>query len=376
MKTVDVIVVGGGLIGGAIALRLARRKIRVLVLDRQPTGREASWAAAGMLTPSPETPDSIALVPLARASLDLYPEFVTEVEELSGQTTGFRTEGILLAFFAEDARRELNTFIALSHGVGLSAEAMSVGEARQMEPALNPVAKAAVFLPDEGTVDNRALTRATLAAAAAAGAQVRADARVTSITLEGNRCTGVRASCGNFSAASVVIAAGCYSARIQGVERLAPVRPVRGQMVALRPAAFELGRPIRSERGYLVPRDDGRILAGSTLENAGFDKHVTPAGLKQILSAAIELSPGLADAPIIESWAGLRPDTPDHLPILGPADISGLLLATGHYRNGILLAPITAELICDWIANGTTMFQAEPFSPLRFLQNAARAGAD
>jgi glycine oxidase len=374
MKTTDVIVVGGGLIGGAIALQLARRKLRVLLLDRQATGHEASWAAAGMLTPSPETPDAIALVPLAKASLELYAEFVTEVEALSGKTTGFRREGIIQAFFLENARRELNTFVALSHGVGLAAEVMTVGEARQLEPALNPAAKAVAFLPDEGVVDNRALTRATLAAAATAGAEIRADARATAISVEGKQCRGVITTGETIAARHVVVAAGCYSAQIRGVERYAPVRPVRGQMVALRPAAFELDHAIKSERGYIVPRDDGRVLAGSTLEHAGFEKHVTPAGLRHILGAAMEIAPALADAPVIESWAGLRPDTPDHLPILGPTDLEGLLMATGHYRNGILLAPITARLISEWIAEGTVSLPAEKFSPLRFLANAATAG--
>jgi glycine oxidase len=373
MKSADVIVVGGGLIGGAIAHHLACRKLRVLLLDRQAAGHEASWAAAGMLTPSPETPDAIALTPLSKASLEIYADFVTEVEELSGFKTGFRCEGIFQAFFAEDARRELNTFIALSHGVGLAAEAMSVGEARELEAALNPAAKAVAFLPDEGVVDNRELTRAALAAASAAGAELRAHTRVVSITVEGRQCRGVVTAGESIAAKYVVIAAGCFSAQIRGAERYAPVRPVRGQMVALRPAAFELDHAIKSERGYIVPRDDGRVIAGSTLEQAGFEKCVTPTGLRDILDAAIEIAPGLADAPIIETWSGLRPDTPDHLPILGPTDMEGLLMATGHYRNGILLAPVTAKLIGEWIAEGKASLPAEKFSPLRFLANAAAA---
>jgi glycine oxidase len=370
------VVVGGGLIGGAIALELSRRGRRVLLLERQSSGHEASWAAAGLLTPAPETPDSIPLVPLAKASLDCYADFVTEVERLSGRPTGFRREGILYAFFAEDARRELNTFIALCHGVGLEAEALSVGEARQMEPSLNPAVRAAAFVPEEGAVDNRALTRATLTAAAFAGVEVRTHAKVTAIVTDGKRVTGVMAAGGTISAGCVVIAAGCYSSQIAGAERYAPVRPVRGQMISLRPNLLEIDRPLRSERGYLVPRDDGRILAGSTTENAGYEKNVTPAGLQQILNAAIELVPALESAPVVETWAGLRPDSPDHLPILGPTDVEGLFFATGHYRNGILLAPITARLITEWILEGKSSLPAEAFSPLRFLQNAARAGAN
>src|SRR6266849_3611745 len=301
MESFDVVIIGGGIIGGSIAFELARHKLRIALLDRQQPGLEASWAAAGMLSPAPDSPDAIPLVPLGRASLALYPEFIAAVEEAS--------------------------------------------------------------------VDPRALTAAVLAAAAQMGVQIRAGTEVTSLLEQAGRCTGAVAGNKKFSAGHVVLAAGCYSGEIAELARYAPTRPVRGQMVALQSSSVQLGCVLRSTRCYIVPRDDGRpqkLVAGSTLENAGFTKRVTPEGLSKILDAVIELAPGLADAAVAETWSGLRPDTPDHLPVLGPAGIEGLVVATGHYRNGILLAPITAKLIREWLTEQRTSLAWEAFSPLRF----------
>jgi glycine oxidase len=366
----DVAIIGGGIIGGSIAFELARQKLRVILLDRQRPGQEASWAAAGMLSPAPESPDSIPLVPLARASLELYSEFVAAIEQASERTVGYRADGALETFFAGDAQRELSTLIALHHGLGLPTEALRLEEARQLEPAINPEAGATALLPYEASVDNRALTDAVLAAASRLGVTIRADCAVTSIMLEAGRCLGVVAAGEAIQAGHVVAAAGIYSSQIQGLDRYAPTRPVRGQMAALLSSSAEIGRVLRSERGYIVPRDRGRpqkLIVGSTLENAGFEKKLTPAGLEQILRSAQQLVPGLQDAAVVETWSGLRPDTPDHLPVLGPTDLDGLLVATGHYRNGILLAPITAKLIREWLTERRTSLPVERFSPLRFL---------
>jgi glycine oxidase len=339
MKSYDVAIIGGGLIGGAIAWELARHGLQVVLFDRQQPGREASWAAAGILSASPESPAAIPLVPLFKASLALYPEFVAAAEEVTGRSVGFRRESAIEAFFAGDARRELSTFIALNHGLGLAAEPLPVEEARELEPALSEDAHAAALLPDEASVDNRLLTEAVLAAAARAGTEIRAGATVERVMRSGNRVAGVVAGSEKVAATQVVLAAGCFSAQIADLARYAPTRPVRGQLVALRSERVNLRRVLRSEHGYLVPRDAGRLVAGSTTENVGYEKGVTAGGVEQILHAALEIAPGVAGAAIVETWSGLRPGTPDHLPILGPTDVEGLLIATGHYRNGILLAP-------------------------------------
>jgi glycine oxidase len=367
--TFDAAIIGGGIIGGSIAFELARHKLRVLLLDRQQPGQEASWAAAGMLSPGPDSPAAIPLVPLGRASLELYPEFVATVEEASGCTVGYRHKGTLEIFFGRDAERKLSTLIALHHGLGLPSEALRLEEARRLEPALSGEARAAVLLPYEASVDTRALTDAVLAAASVQGVTTRAGAAVTSLVVEAGRCLGVVAGGEKFLAKHVVLAAGCYSGEIEGLRNYAPTHPVRGQMVALRSSKARLNCVLRTERGYIVPRDDGRpqkLVVGSTLENAGFEKSVTPAGLEQILRATLELVPELADAALVETWSGLRPDTPDHLPVLGPTDIEGLVIATGHYRNGILLAPVTAKLIGEWLIEQRTSLPLEAFSPLRF----------
>jgi len=376
VKTNDVVIVGGGIIGGSIAFDLAQRNLRVAVLDRQELMHEASWAAAGMLSPAPDCPAAIPLVPLGRASLALYPKFVDAVEEASGLRSGFRTGGAVEVMCHGDAERELSTLVALHHGLGLACEPMRLEEARNMEPALGRDARAAALLPDECSIEPRALTSAVLAAAASAGAVLCPSVEVVSLALAGKKCVGVKTSRGEiFHAAKVVLAAGCWSSQILEAAQYAPTLPVRGQMAALRHSGTPIRHVLRSERGYLVPRggeSPQTVVVGSTIENAGYEKRVTSGGIERILSAANELVPELAKAEIIETWCGLRPGTPDQLPILGPAEIDGLVFATGHYRNGILLAPVTAKLIGEWIAERRTNLDWEAFSPLRFL----RANAD
>jgi glycine oxidase len=376
VKTYDVVIVGGGIIGGSIAFDLAERDLRVAVLDRQELMGEASWAAAGMLSPAPDCPAAISLIPLGRASLALYPEFIEGVEDTSGLRTGYRTGGAIEVICRGDAERELSTLVALHHGLGLACEPLPLDEARIMEPALGRDARAAALLPDECSIEPRALASAVLAAAASAGAALCPGVEVISLAHDGKKCAGVKTSSGEvFHSAQVVLAAGCWSSQIPEAAPYAPTIPVRGQMAALRHCGTPIRHVLRSERGYLVPRgleSPQTVVVGSTIENAGYEKRVTSGGIEKILSAANELAPELAKAEIIETWCGLRPGTPDQLPILGPVDVDGLVFATGHYRNGILLAPVTAKLIGEWIAERRTSIDWETFSPLRF----PRANAD
>jgi glycine oxidase len=374
-KTFDVAIAGGGLIGASIALELVRAGLRVAVFDRQQPGQEASRAGAGILSPAPESPAMIGMVPIGRASMALYPDFVAVVEEISGQQVGFRPKGTLQVLFSRDAREELSTIIALHHGLGLKAEPLSADDARQLEPAINEDVEAAVLRPKEASVDNAALTRAVLEAAKRSGAEILADTRVAAIRTEGGRCTGLIVGGDEVRADWTVISAGCFSAQIAGVERYAPVKPAKGQMVSLRSSTVDIERVLWSEDVYLVPRNDGRILAGATVEYVGEDRSVTAGGVRKILDAAIALAPALAEARIEQTWAGLRPDSPDHLPILGPTELDGLLMATGHFRSGILLAPITARLIRDWITTQRVSVDWDRFSPMRFASaEAARHG--
>ena len=376
MSAYDVIIVGGGLIGSSIAFELAAENLRVVVLDRQEPGREASWAAAGMLSPGPDSPESSALVPLGKESLRLYPEFVAAIEHASGKSTDFTCNGTLEVFRGPEAESTRNKMVADFRHLGLAATAMSPNEARKLEPSLGPQAAAIAWLPDEATVDPRLLLEAVFAAATYRGAKIRANCPVDALLYAGKVCAGVIAGGQKIAAKEVIISAGSFCGTIADaahepdphpqLRQYAPVHPVRGQMLALRSASVQLKKVLRSRHGYLVPRCDGRIIAGSTLEDAGFVKQVTPQGVRQILDAALELAPALTDAKIVEEWSGLRPGTPDLLPIIGPTDIAGLWLATGHYRNGILLAPATANIMRDWIVSGKSNFNAENFSPLRF----------
>jgi glycine oxidase len=368
VKTFDVAIAGGGLIGASIAFELAEAGLHVGIFDRAEPGQEASWAGAGILSPAPENPASIPLVPLGKASMSLYPEFVGRVEERSGQSAGFRPKGTLQALFSRDAARELSTIIALHHGLGLKAEAMRAEDARQLEPALSADVEAAVLRADEASVDNRALTNAALAAAEDSGVEIFPGWGAEAIRCDGRVCTGLALSSEQIAAKWTVIAAGCFSAQIAGVEAYAPVRPAKGQMASLRAGGTQIERVLWSDKIYLVPRNDGRILAGATVEYVGYEKEVTAGALKKILSGAIELAPGLEKARVEETWAGLRPDSPDHLPILGATDLGGLLIATGHFRSGILLAPITARLICEWITQQRVSSDWERFTPMRFAE--------
>src|SRR6267154_1870251 len=371
MKRFDAVIAGGGVIGGAIALELARAGLRVAVFDRQQPGQEASWASAGILSPAPENPGMVAMVPLGKASMALYPKFVERVEETSGRSAGFRPKGTLEALFSHDTKAQLSTVIALHHGLGLRAEPLRAEDARELEPALSEEVEAAVLRPEEASVDNRALTAAILEAAQRSGAEIFSENGVKAIWREGNRCAGLVLQNEKVEAKWTIMAAGCFSAAIEGIAQYAPVRPAKGQMVALRADELKIDRVLWSEKIYLVPRNDGRIAAGATVEHAGFDKRVTAGGIEKILAAAIDLAPGLANARIEETWAGLRPDSPDHHPILGPTDVGGLLMATGHFRNGILLTPITARLVREWITEQRVSVDWDRFSPMRFLSAEA-----
>lgn len=365
MPSPDVLIVGAGIIGCSVARELARRRLRVVVLDRQEPGQEASWAAAGMLTPAAESSESLPLVPFAKASLALYTEFVEQIEHTTGCKTDYRRDGALEIFFGKDAEEHRAEWLAALRATGFTPQPLSAAELRQMEPALALDAAAGALLADEGAVDNRLLSQAVAEAARREGAELRAGVEVTRLLCADGRATGVETRHERLSAKHVVFAAGSFTSQIAGAERYAPTIPARGQMAALRPARMPVGRVLRGP-SYLVPRADGRLLIGATVEHVGYEKAVTPGGIGRLLADAVRMVPALDGAPIVETWSGLRPDTPDHLPVLGPTDMEGLWFATGHFRNGILMAPATALAIGQWITEGKTAMPVEHFSAMRF----------
>lgn len=379
MKRYDTIIVGGGIIGASLAFELARMRQSVLVLDRQEPGREASWAAAGTISPAPDR-ESSGITAFGCESFRLYPAFVSAIESAAKESAGFHPNGAIELFFDSDAEASRDQRCSQIREAGLNAESVSISGALHREPGINPSAHAALWISDEAYLDPRVLTRVTLSAAERTGAETRGNTEAISLITTNGRCDGVLAAntqiaragglgvrtAEKIEAQNVVIAAGWRSNEIGGAETWAPSTPVRGQMVGFGriPGAPKI--ILRCEHGYLAPREDGRVVAGSTLEPGVLDKHPTAAGLRKIVAAAVEMAPALADAPVLETWAGLRPDSPDHLPIIGATDIKGLFIATGHYRNGMLLAPATAKYLAEWIVNGSVSKYLEPFSPLRF----------
>ncbi len=358
----DVIVVGGGLMGCAIALRLRQAGASVIVLERSIPGAEASSAAGGILAPQKEAEAPGPTLELGLRSRALYPALAEELLELAGLDIQYRPSGLLHVAFSDDALQQMDATVAWQKAFGLRAELLDVAQARELEPVISPSALGAIHFPDDHQVDNRLLVRAMSIAAARAGAQFRTG-YVRSVSVQEDRVVGVDLDGQQLSASSVVIAAGSWSGLVHGA-RIDPqtIRPARGQMIELETRVPLFDRVLFSSRkGYLVPRRDGRILAGSTMEFAGFEKDVTAAGLSRILTMALEMCPGLGEVRVTNFWAGLRPYTEDHLPFIGPGPLPGLFLATGHYRNGILLAPMTARLVAESVLGRKPAVDLSPF---------------
>ena len=367
-----VAVVGAGVIGSSIALRLAQGGAAVMLLDQAEPGAEASSAAAGMIAPQLEESAEGPFFELLIKSRAMYPEFVAEVERLSGLCVDYVRCGALRVALDDSEAASMEAVASRQRAAGLRAELLSAAQALELEPLLSPRIRAAVHLPDEHHVENRRLVRALVIAAARTGVIFRAK-RVQRIALRGSVAVGVETSDELIEAEAVVVAAGAWSSLLRG-SGLKPdaVKPMRGQIVQLDSGAALLRKSIVGEAGYLVQRSDGRLLLGSTYELVGFAKRNTAAATAKILEAAIELCPEIAELPITACWAGLRPYTDDHWPILGPGPISGVFLATGHLRNGILLAPITARLIAQVVLQGSPSVDLEPFRYERNRSATAR----
>lgn len=353
MKTWDVIIVGGGIIGLSLSIALRKRGATVLIVDRGEPGREASHAAAGMLADFPlEMPP--ALQPLASASARMYLEFAHELQDESGMNVDLRDQGTILFATQEQLRQH----------PGLLADCPLPSPLNTLEPALGRVDLPVIYLK-ERSVDPRALTAAALKAARHRGVDISSGTTVTEVILENGRAIGVGTGKTAYPAPVVVNCAGAWAGQV--LPDPIPTRPVKGQMLALAAASRALLRHvIRAPDIYLVPRSDGRILAGATVEEAGYDKRTDADTIQRMHRAAIDLVPALAQARMLEAWAGLRPGSPDNLPLLGATATSGYFLATGHFRDGILLAPITAQVMAEVITGGKLEYDLSAFSPQRF----------
>jgi glycine oxidase len=365
---VDVVIIGGGIMGCAVALRLALRGIGVTVIERGIPGAEASSAAAGILGPQMEAESAGPLLDLGLRSRALYPALAAELRDATGIDIGYVKSGVLAVAFDGAGSADLTARRAWQTSRGLRCEPLSAEQVHALEPALGADVRAALRFPDDGQVSARDLARAFSQAAALAGARFLQGRYVRRVVVQDGVVAGVELDGEVIATGSVVVAAGSWSGLVEGAGIPANVvRPARGQLVSIetRPPLFRHVVSVHG-RGYLVPRPDGTVLAGSTVEMVGFRKEVTVGGLAEILTLARALVPGLADAPVTGSWSNFRPYTEDHLPVLGHTAVRGLVLATGHYRNGILLAPVTAEAIAALVETGASPIDLTPFSVARF----------
>jgi glycine oxidase len=367
--TAEVVVAGGGVIGLAVAWRACEAGLSVTLAD-DVVGRGASWAAAGMLAPVTEVHyGEEALLRLNLAAARRYPDFVAALEERAGRATGYRPHGTVVVARDADDNAVLDDLFAFQQRLGLEVERLASRECRRLEPGLAPSVRGGILVAGDHQVDNRALVAALLHACRRNGVTLTGEG-VAAVEHAAGRVTAVRLTGGQrLACRTVVVAAGAWSASIEGVPaELVPLRPVKGQLVHLRGPADQpiASRTVRGLEVYLVPRTDGRVVVGATAEERGFDTTVTAGGVFQLLRAAWELLPGIDELELTETVAGLRPGTPDNAPLIGPTGIDGLILATGHYRNGILLAPVTADAVVGLLTDGRLPDEAAPFTPQRF----------
>jgi glycine oxidase len=326
------------------------------VLDRAEPPAGATRVAAGMLAPIGELAfGEPELLRMTIAAAEIYPGFVAELEAASGLSSGYASHGALHIALDRDEAAELRRVHDLQRSLSLGAEWLPPRRCRELEPGLTPSFNGGVHAPEEASIDPRRMTAALLAALVAGGVEVRGGADVVAPILDGERLEGVRTGAGEeLLAGHVVLATGAWAGAESWLPESArpPVRPVKGEILELRSAEGEAPceRIIASERVYLVPRPDGRLIVGATTEERGFDATVTAGGVHELLREAYRLLPDVAEMELVEAMAGLRPGTPDNLPLIGPGSLEGLILACGHYRNGILLAPLTGEAVADLLA--------------------------
>lgn len=367
----DTAVIGGGVIGLSIAWRLAQGGQRVILIERHQPGQEAAWAAGGMLAPLAEADRADDFFHLCVASRALYANFAQELRAATGLDIEYRTEGTLYLALTDEDEEELEQRWQWQHTAGLNVKKLKSDCVRKLEPLVNDSLRWALKFPDDHQVNNRRLAEALHAAALKTGVQVLPFTEARTVLTETQagqtRVSGVQTPRGEIRARTVVLAAGAWAGLLPQPEL--PVTPVRGQMLALEMPAPGLQHVIYSRRGYVIPRAGGFVIAGSTTENVGFDKRLTAQGLASVIQKAAEIAPALQTQAITETWAGLRPRGLDDQPILGAdAHIQGLVYATAHYRNGILLTPITAQVISELILQGASSLNLAPFGLQRFTR--------
>lgn len=370
-KKHPIVIVGAGTIGLSSGWMLARAGEQVLILERDRAGRGASWLAAGMLAPDAEIGfEELDLYRLNRESLRRWPAFAAALEADSETSVDYRTEGTLVVADDRDSAEALRRRYRFQQEQGLDVTWLTAGEALEIEPFLAPRLSGAVFSPSDHQVDNRRFVEALRKAFLKRGGTLREHTPVEALVPDAEAPAVVTGAGDRIEASVVILAAGAWSRTVEGLaaEARPPVRPVKGQMLELRmERPFELRHVVRGPEAYLAPKSDGRLLLGATSEEMGFDTRVTAGGLYGLLEGGWEVVPGIYDLPVTDTWAGLRPGSRDHAPLLGSSEAPGIVFATGHYRHGVLLTPVTAEEIARLVRTGETSSLLDPFSPRRFL---------
>lgn len=351
-----IVIVGGGVMGCASALALAKRGAHVIVLERAVPGAEASSAAAGILGAQMESHGPGPLVDLFVRARAGYRAWTEELRAETGIDAGWRASGVLRVGYNEQEAAALRDLVAWQAAAGMRAELVDARAAKKVEPEIADDILAGAHFPDDAQVDPPALLRALVAAAARAGVEMRSGATVERVLVQSGRCTGVALAGGDereLHGDAVVLAAGSWSSLVPGAkEAFAEVKPVRGQIVLLEERPPRLRSIVTGGGAYAVPRGDGRVVCGSTMEHVGFRREVTAGGVRTILNGSVRLAPRLAEAAFASSWSSFRPHAAGDAPLIGKSDLPGLLLATGHHRNGILLAKVTADAVTDAVLAG------------------------
>lgn len=362
-----VLIIGAGVVGLAVAEELIRRGISVEMLERNSeVGEEASWAAAGILSPQGEAEGPGPFLDLLLAGYPMMVEAVTRLQALTQMDLRFRASGMLALAFSESDEAELDRQLHWQEKAGLTLERLRPSEVRRLEPAVDGPVRCGVFWPQTAQIDNTQLVKAYARVVEAQGGVIRTGTPVKRFLVEGDEVVGVETSQGKSKADWVVDCAGSWAGFDEALSFSIPTQPVKGQMLQFRTTTAMVHRVVKSPRAYLVQRTPERLIAGTTVERVGFDKAVTETGRRSIFEGACEMASGVRNLSLETAWAGLRPGTPDRLPILGPTPLKRLLLATGHYRNGILLAPLTGRLLGSFITTGKSPIDLSPFHVSRF----------
>ncbi len=366
MSRRDVVVLGGGIIGAALAEELARRGRRVALIERGTIGAEASSAAAGILSAQMDLPRPGPLLELCQAARKLYPSWIAHLERRSGLSLGFHVDGILYLAMSRREESAMSQRARWQRKLGLRVESWSSQQVRRHEPAVDGRIRSGFSFPTEAQVDNVRLMEALARACRKAGVEIRERTRVRRLIIRARRVRGVETDRGRLVASVVVNCLGSWA----GMDRVfpipVPVEPARGQMLAFQGPKRLVRHAVMSDQAYMVQRRDGRLILGSTIEFVGYQKSLTLEGMHSILCGVRRMTSALNECSFLEAWAGFRPCTKDRLPILGKTSIEGLYIATGHFRHGILLAPVTAQLMAELVLRGRCAVDLTPFSPCRF----------